>query len=584
MKKNFYKIYKLLSRSERRSVFFLLALMVVGMFLEMIGIGLVVPVITLMIQGDLIDSFPVIKSINAISGNLSNSEIIIVVMIGLVCVYAIKNIFLAYLIWKQSQFVYDVQVKLSNSLFSNYLLQPYTFHLQRNSAELIRNVINETGNFTIALTSMQLIITEFLVLIGVTFLLLLVEPLGALIAGSVLGLFAWAFYYVTRKRMLSWGTDRQLHDGLRIQHLQQGLGGAKDVKLLGRESDFLEQFNFHNLKSARVTKLQSNLQNYPRLMFELLAVIGLAILVISMRSQGKDMEEIIPLLGLFAAAAFRLMPSVNRILNSVQCLRYYLPVVETIDKEIRLTTPKPVTSSKEGVDVFRNEISIKNVMYQYPDSTKPALENISIDISSGETIGIIGSSGSGKSTLVDVILGLLAPSSGYIEVDENDIQMSLRQWQDQVGYVPQTIYLTDDTLRRNIAFGIPEELINNNSVENAIRAAQLDVFVSDLKYGFETIVGERGVRLSGGQRQRIGIARALYHDPKVLVFDEATSSLDSETENSVMKTIMALHGTKTILIVAHRLSTVEQCDRIYRLDNGRVIEAGEPKEIIPTSI
>jgi ABC-type multidrug transport system fused ATPase/permease subunit len=457
-------------------------------------------------------------------------------------------------------------------LFAIYLRQPYTFHLQRNSAELVRNVTGEVGIFTSVLNSALLLFSEILVLLGIAVLLLLVEPLGALIVVVVLGVAAWGFHRITRERISRWGVERQLHDGLRIQHLQQGLGGAKDVKLLGRESDFLTQFRTHNTKSARVWKLQSTLQNFPRLMFELLAVTGLAILVLTMLSQGRGMASIIPTLGLFAAAAFRLMPSANRVLGAIQALRYSLPVVNTLDEEMKLISHDPLLKKDEEVNSFKSEIHLKNVTYNYPGAASSALDDVTLTVLKGESVGLIGSSGSGKSTLVDVILGLLTPNSGQVEVDGHDIQQNLRRWQDQIGYVPQTIYLTDDTLRRNVAFGLATEQIDDIAVNRAIKAAQLEEFVAALPEGLNTIVGERGVRLSGGQRQRIGVARALYHDPNVLVLDEATSALDGATEFGVMEAIKALQGSKTILIVAHRLSTIEHCDRLYKFEAGKLVE------------
>ena len=583
MKTIYSKIYHLLTLSERKGVLVLLILMMVGMLLETLGIGLIIPVVTLMMQADLASSYPVIIPILDYFERPSQTMLITAVMLGLVGVYFIKNLFLAFLIWKQTHFVYGVRVSLSHRLFAIYLRQPYTFHLQRNSAELVRNVNGEVGAFTVAISNAQLLIAELMVLFGITILLLLVEPMGALIVAIVIGGAAWSFHRVTRARISKWGEERQFHDGLRIQHLQQGLGGAKDVKLLGRESDFLAQYHTHNMKSARVSKLHTVLQNYPRLMFELLAVTGLAILVISMLSQGRDMASIIPTLGLFAAAAFRLMPSVNRVLSSAQALRYNLPVVNMLYEEVNLTSPEPVSQQAAGSpEVFRYELMLTNLKYQYIGAALPALDGISINIKKGETVGLIGASGSGKSTFIDVILGLLTPGAGLVEVDGQDIQISLRQWQDQIGYVPQSIYLTDDTMRRNIAFGLPKEQINDAAVHRAIKAAQLEDFVNSLPDGMETIVGERGVRLSGGQRQRIGMARALYHDPDVLVLDEATSALDTATEMGVMQAVMALHGEKTIIIVAHRLSTVKHCDRLYRLDKGKVIEEGTPAELIPS--
>lgn len=574
------KIYALLTPIERRGAWLLFALMIVGMLLETLSIGLIIPAITLMMQGDLVSRYPQIASILALLGNPSQIQLIVVAMLGLVGIFFVKNFFLAFLIWRQTNFAFDVQANLAQRLFEIYLRQPYTFHLQRNSAQLVRNVNGEVSIFTGMLNSALLLFTELLVLIGIAVLLLLVEPLGALIVVFVLGGAAWGFHRMTRERISRWGVERQLHDGLRLQHLQQGLGGAKDVKLLGRESDFLRQFHTHNVKSTRVWKLQATLQNFPRLMFELLAVTGLAILVFSMLSQGRDMASIIPTLGLFAAAAFRLMPSANRVLGAIQALRYSLPVVNTLYEEIKLSVPGSLRQQVYDAKIFNNELNLVSVVYQYPGTASPAVDGISINIRKGESIGLIGSSGSGKSTLVDVILGLLAPSGGRLDVDGYDIQDGLREWQDQIGYVPQSIYLTDDTLKRNVAFGLPIEQIDDMAVSRAIKAAQLEEFVSTLPEGLNTIVGERGVRLSGGQRQRIGIARALYHDPAVLVLDEATSALDGATELGVMEAVTALRGSKTIIVVAHRLSTVENCDRIFRLERGKVIDEGPPEKIL----
>lgn len=574
------KIHALLTPAERQGAWVLFALMVVGMLLETLGIGLVIPAITLMMQGNLAARYPEMVPILDYLGNPAQTELIAAAVLGLVVAYLVKNLFLAFLIWKQNHFAYDVQANLSQRLFAIYLRQPYTFHLQRNSAQLLRNIIGEVSVFAGAMTSALTFLTEFMVIIGIAFLLLLVEPTGALIVFGVFGAAAWSFHRVMLERVSRWGRERQLHDGLRIQHVQQGLGGAKDVKLLGRENEFLAQFHTHNAKSARVFKLQTTFQNFPRLLFELLAVTGLAILVLSMISLNRDMANIVPILGLFAAAAFRLMPSANRVLSSVQLLRYSLPVVNTLHEEIQLTSSITDSQQTERSEAFKHELRLTNVSYQYPAATSWALEGITLSVGKGESVGLIGSSGSGKSTLVDVILGLLPPSAGQVQVDGRDIQQGLRHWQDQIGYVPQSIYLTDDTLRRNVAFGLSNGQIDDMAVRRAIKGAQLEEFVATLPSALDTIVGERGVRLSGGQRQRIGIARALYHNPAVLVLDEATSALDGETERSVMEAVTALKGSKTIIVVAHRLSTVANCDRLLRLEGGKVVEHGTPQTIL----
>jgi ATP-binding cassette, subfamily B, bacterial PglK len=303
--------------------------------------------------------------------------------------------------------------------------------------------------------------------------------------------------------------------------------------------------------------------------------------VFTMLAQGKDLAHIVPTLGLFVMAAFRLMPSVNRLLSAGISLGYASPVINTLHKDLQLPAPEPPSPINNGTPPFAKEICITGIGFTYPDASTPALDSLSIVIPKGQSVGFFGPSGSGKSTLVDVVLGLLTPDKGQVVVDRRSIQDNLRAWQNQIGYVPQFIYLTDDTFRRNIAFGLPNDQIDDAAIRRAVKAAQLEEFVSGLPAGLETVVGERGVRLSGGQRQRIGIARALYHDPGVLVLDEATSALDAATEREVMQSVTALHGSKTILIVAHRLSTLESCDRLYMLEQGKVSEEGTPKTMLP---
>jgi ABC-type multidrug transport system fused ATPase/permease subunit len=296
---------------------------------------------------------------------------------------------------------------------------------------------------------------------------------------------------------------------------------------------------------------------------------------------GKDVSEIVPVLSLFGVAAFRLLPSANQLLLSIQTIRFAKPRLLSLYEDSKLV--HQIDSSTDSSLPFVEEIRIQDLSFTYDAVNEPALLDVNLVVRRGEAVGIIGSSGSGKSTLVDVLLGLLQPNSGQILVDNQNIQTNLRSWQNQIGYVPQTIFLTDDSLRRNIALGLPDNLVDEDAIVDALRAAQLQDFVAGLPDGLDTVVGERGVRLSGGQRQRIGIARALYNKPEVLVLDEATSSLDTETEHEVMKAVQALQGTKTVVIVAHRLSTVEYCDRLYRLENARVVDEGTFSEVMNRS-
>lgn len=574
----FNKFRSLLLPSEKRGAVILIGLMIIGMLLETLGIGLIVPIIGLLMQDDLANQYSLVASLYAYFDYPSQTQVIVAAMATLALVYAAKNLFLAFLGWKQARFAYGVQKQLSQRLFKIYLSQPYQFHLQRNSAQLIRNATVETNMLTVSISAFLLIMTETFVIAGIAILLICFEPLGAILVVSILAIAGFVFLKITRSRIARWGAARQHHDGMRIQHLQQGLGGVKDVLLLGRAENFLSQYAIHNAESARVAGQQIGLQHIPRLALEFLAVSGLAILVVVMLKQGGDINKILPTIGLFAAAAFRLLPSANRMLQSIQTVRFAIPIINLLHDELKLESQQKVDAISTELKL-NQKLEVRNLSFSYPNTDKKALDDVSLEISKGASVGFIGSSGSGKSTLVDLILGLMPPSMGEIKVDGRNIHENIRDWQSQIGYVPQSIYLTDDTLRRNVAFGLPDDQINDEAVTRAIKAAQLDTFVATLESGLNTLVGERGVRLSGGQRQRIGIARALYHDPEILVLDEATSALDTETECDVMSAIEAMHGSKTIIIVAHRLSTVSNCDRLYQFEMGRLVNTKNAPKI-----
>jgi ABC-type multidrug transport system fused ATPase/permease subunit len=549
------------------------------MVLETAGIGLVIPALAVIVQDDIGARYPLLAPFLAALGNPTQEQLIVMGMLLLLLFYAVKTAFLAFVAWRQMWFVHCVQSDLAYRLFYGCMYQPYSFHLQRNSAELVHRISNETNIATQAgLMPMLNLFTEFLVLVGVSVLLLAVEPLGALLVVAIIGLSAWAIAHLPRNMIARWGEAYLLHSGGRLQHLQQGLGSAKDAKLLGREADFLAQFQRHNRGMARVSQRQLTLQQLPRLMLELLAVTALAAVVIVMVMHGKPLEKMVPILGLFSAAAFRFLPSAQRAIYSLHSVRYALPVIESLYKDLPLFESARRTLETEPLPLGET-LTFENVSFTYASGDRPALHDVSFAIAHGSAVGFVGASGAGKSTVVDVLLGLLAPTSGAVKVDGIDIQTRLRGWQDQIGYVPQSIYLTDDTLRRNVAFGLPNGKIDDRAVMAALRAAQLDGFVAELPQGLETEVGERGIRLSGGQRQRIGIARALYHNPSVLVLDEATSALDTETEAGVMEAVQALHGQKTIIIVAHRLTTVRYCDCIFRFDKGRLVSVGAPAAV-----
>jgi ABC-type multidrug transport system fused ATPase/permease subunit len=442
---------------------------------------------------------------------------------------------------------------------------------------LITNAENGRTIVSGGLEPLLVLLTDGLIATGMFVLLLLVEPIGTL---CVLVLFAAAsvlFQFSTRKRIHEWGIAKKIESRLVLKHLQQGLGGAKEVKIMGREQLFLEEHKKSVSASMEVDRRFMMLQVIPRLWLELLAIVGLVVLVLAMIGSGDSVSQILPVLGLFAATSFRIIPSINRILASIQTLGYSKPIIRSVFDDLQLLVP---VTPKTGTEIqFSTSVCFENVSFKYSNALGNANENLSFCIGKGEAVGIIGHSGAGKSTLVDILLGLLQPTAGAVLVDGLDIQNNLRSWQNHIGYVPQTIYLVDDTLARNVAFGLPGEMVDHGAIARSIKAAQLDEFVSSLPDGLDTIVGERGVRLSGGQRQRIGIARALYNDPEILVLDEATSSLDTETEQGVMDAVKELLGTKTIVIIAHRTTTVSYCTKVYKMDKAQIVGSGLPSEM-----
>jgi ATP-binding cassette, subfamily B, bacterial PglK len=575
----FQKLWLMLVPAQRRAGILLLGLMLVGMMLETLGVGAVIPILVLMTKSDPVSSYPVLVPWLDLLGNPTHERLVVFAMLALIGVYFVKVLFLIFLVWMEARFICWLNSDFSLRLFTGYLKQPYSFHLHRNSAELIRNTLGQVAQMITAIQACILIAAESLVVLGIMVLMFIVEGVSALFVASALGLASWVFYNFTRARVKRWGEESQIHEKLRFQYLREGLGAVKDVKLLGREKNFIDQFQVHSKGSAEIGKKTTTLTALPRLWLELLGVTGIAVIVILMVAQNRSMESMVPALGLFAVAAFRLMPSANRLLNASQRVRFSTPAFSNLYEEFCLLEE---VKSQEDYSLlsFKKTLALEGVSFSYPSTEALTLKEISLSINQGESVGFIGSTGAGKSTLVDLVLGLLEPVDGVINVDGVDIRTNMRSWQDRVGYVPQSIFLTDDTIRRNIAFGLSADMIDEAAVWNALRAAQLEQFIKELPEGLSTQIGECGIRLSGGQRQRIGIARALYHDPSVLVLDEATSSLDTATENDFMEAVSSLKGEKTLIIVAHRLSTVEHCDYLYRIKGGQMVEEGKPELLL----
>jgi ATP-binding cassette, subfamily B, bacterial PglK len=568
------KIWKLISRTERKSAYFLIFLIIFGMFAETLSIGLIVPVLTLITQPDIAINHPVIHSwMITLFGTQPHYIYVVYILLVFMILQVTKSIFIAYLNFKQAQFAFNAQKHLSYTMFELYLNQPITFHLRRNSSQMVNNVITEVVIFRDTLLLLLMLIAEFLVVLGMVLLALIIEPVGTIVVFSFVLAIGLIYQLITKDFISRQAYIRQHNDALRILHLQQGLGSIKEIKVLGCENEFLNRFQMPNLKTANAGANYSAMANIPRLWMETLCILTLSTVLIYLTIAKEDLAYAIPSMGLFLAMIFRLLPSSNRILGAIQGLRYGLPAINRLSLEISSNQViKNVENKPKVYNALWNEIKFDNVCFTYPGDKKEIIKNLSINVKKGEAVGVYGISGSGKSTILDLLIGLLKPTSGIITVGGENIQMNVRSWQDNISYIPQSIFLIDDSISKNIAFGVDGNCINENRVLSCIRDAQLEDWVNSLSNKHNTVVGEDGSLMSGGQRQRIGIARALYKDNPILILDEATSSLDIKAEQEVMDVIKRLKGNKTIIIVAHRLSNLSICDRLFKFDSSGLHE------------
>ena len=575
------KLLALYPRSNRRQVVGIFLAILAGAALEALCVSLIFPVVSILASPQTALAAPFVRVSYDLLGAPPMRDFIVVILGAMVTLYIVKNAYLALLTLLQSRFAFAKQSFLSQRLFGLYLERPYVIHLRSNSGTLIRNLTNEADQVIWAVLLPSLILTaEGLVALALVLVLFTVDAVAAAIVCAMFGIVGAAFYRLLRQRVASWGEKRQHHEGERIRRIQEGLGGLKEIRILGSTPYFLESFAFHNRGRARYYSRHILAQAMPLLLLEVLAMASLLAIVAASLLRDNPFEQVLPMLGLFVGASFRLVPAVNRVIITFQQIRFCKSTIDILHAELgpwREAKPEhgPATPLR-----LERCLRLENVRFTFPGAKRITVRDVSLDIAKGQTVGFTGKSGAGKTTLADLVLGLLAPDAGRILVDEKDIALDLAGWQSQLGYIPQSIYLSDHTIRHNVAFGLRREEIDDQSVWRALAAAQLDDFVRELPAGLETPIGEHGIRLSGGQRQRIGIARALYRDPSVLVLDEATAALDNATESEVMRAINALRGQKTILIIAHRLTTLEDCDLVVRMESGRVVQVGPPDEVL----
>jgi len=561
----FKKIKIILSKKQMGSFYFFVLLSFISMILETLGIGLIIPFMQALVTDGINQHLA--NFLNFFSIYPTSKYNLIFILIALLAfVYTFKASFLTYFSYIHVKLLSDLRISLSNRLYYIYLNKPYSFHLNNNSSKLIRN-INEIDLVAYVIKSLILLINETVVFLGISAFVIFYEPKGSLIVILFLGTFGYLFFKKIQIKVKKWGKIRRIHAGLSLKYLQEGFGSIKDIKILQRSNEFVKGFTENN-KALNVCEVKQDFTgSLPKLWLEWLVIIGFILLIFLMIFQGKELLYIVPLLGLFAAAAFRIMPSLARIMNAVQGILYNRPAVDSIYKEFNQKSFQNNINKISSKKIFlTKEIDLKNINFKYSDSGPFILKNINLNIKNGTTIGLIGESGIGKTTLINIILGLMRPTSGSVCIDGVDIFENIKNWQSQIGYVPQNIYLSDDSIKKNIAFALPDEKIDNIAVNKAVTNAKLDSLVNNLSNGLDTKIGEFGDRISGGQKQRIAIARALYAEPKVFILDECTNSLDLKTEKQIIDEVNSLKGKKTIIMIAHRLSTLENCDSIYKVD------------------
>ena len=567
------KLGYIFDKKDKWKLTLLSAAIVVGSFLELAAVMVFVPFIEVLQEPGTIQSRWYLKEIYDLFGFHSTRSFMILIAVCIIGIYVIKNV---YLILEKDyifRFSYNTQMKLSTRLLAAYMKEPYTFHLNHNIAILQRSLHEDTSRFMQVILYTLELMAELAVSAVLVIYLLVVSKSITIIVLGFLAVFVGGFLLISRKYSRRLGFENQGYQGKIFQWMNQALGGIKEIKILEREAYFTDEFRKYWKKYARGLRIARTISILPKYTVEAVSMAGLLIAVIVKLLFGEaDSVYFISQLAAFAVAAMRLMPSVGRINEHASNMLYALPSVELVYHDLVGIEGLSAGNRQERNRDWRlqREIQVQGVSYHYPNTEELVLDDVGLAVKKGTTVAFIGSTGSGKTTMVDIILGLLTPVKGVVMADDINVHEQAQTFHAQVGYIPQTIYLSDDSIRNNIAFGVREEQIDEEAVREAVEKAQLREFIDSLPHGLDTIVGDRGVRLSGGQRQRIGIARALYHDPEILVLDEATSALDNETESAVMEAIEHLQGMKTMIIIAHRLTTIRNVDVIYEVSDGKV--------------
>jgi len=588
MIKTISKINDLLPIQDKYRLFVLFLLMLFAGILQITGLSLILGFISILSNPESLFEIEELSFVFQILSIQNSYDLLFWGSIILILIFIVKTVYLIFFNYIMARFANNKFRNISVQLFRTYMLAPYAYHGENNTAKLIRNITSETYlllNF-ILLPILSILLEVFMIM-SVMIFLIFVEPVITISAVASIGLMGFLLVTLLKKYEKKYGKLALISRADMIQKVNEGLGGIKEIKVLKREKFFIDQ-----LKQSTNFFITSEIYNQVskqsfRHIVETVAVVGMLFLALFMVFQGNPIESIIPILTLFGVAAFQLLPSIAKITNQISKLNYYGYAIDTIHADM---TNTDLTSKNDHSEPIRTEkinfekvIKIEDLKYSYSAHQPDILSGITLHVKKGKAIGIVGESGAGKTTLVDLLLGLYKPTSGTISVDNTDIFKNIGGWQKLIGYIPQSIFLSDASIKENIAFGIEKSKIDSKRIQEVIELAHLSQLVSDLPNGIETNIGERGSKLSGGQKQRIGIARALYHNPELLIMDEATSALDNKTEHAIISTIEKLKGTKTLIIIAHRLTTIEHCDTVYVLEAGKIAAEGSYSDLTKNS-
>ena len=571
------KLNYIFSKRQKVQSGFLFLALFIGALMELMGVSFITQLVTLVTDTTKIHSGKTMSMLYDLSGADSDRQFLLYVVIALIIVYVVKNAYLLWINYVQCTFIYNNQLRLSGRLIDCYLKKPYTYHLDKNSAEMVRNVMLDSERlFQMLLTTFTLF-SEILISLLLCIYLLIMDPFITVTVVAILGIFTFLYLLLFRNKAKEYGKTNQIYDGKMHQSINQALGAVKDIKILHREKYFVDAFTNCGSKKMRAVRNNNVLGNAPKYVIETVCIGAILLVLMFKIFQGEDLNNMIPQLATFAIAAFKLLPSVSKINNYINLVSFLKPSVDLIYRDIRDTEDMvnyEIKDLEQSDDVYADNhpktIEISHVSYRYPHTDRDVVADVSFEIPLGAAVGLIGPSGAGKSTIADVILGILTPTEGTVNYGVMNVHEHPIKWSKKLAYIPQAIFLADESIRSNVAFGIDEDKIDDAKVWAALEEAQLKEFVEKLPDGLDTMTGERGVRVSGGQRQRIGIARALYDNPEILVLDEATSALDSETESAVMEAIDRLQGRKTLIIIAHRLTTIRNCQVVFKVDGGKV--------------